>query len=366
MNIESDILQITDWFPEIKTSHFIIAGPCAAESREQLLETAEKIAAQTSVKFFRAGLWKPRTRPDSFEGVGEKALPWLQEVKQKTGLYTCVEVAMPQHVEACLKYGIDVLWLGARTTANPFSVQEIAETLKGTGIPVLIKNPVNPDIELWIGAVERLYKSGIKKIGAVLRGFYPYERTILRNIPKWELAIEMKHRIHSLPVLCDASHIAGNVSYIPEICQKALDLNFDGLMLETHINPKAALSDAMQQLTPNELELLISGLCFRKPSVSDPVFNNLLEQYRDQIDSIDLQMLDLLGERMKIVREIGKYKSKNNVTILQLRRWEKIIATRSEYGNKAGLSYDFIKNLLELVHKESIQIQTKIMSNPGL
>ncbi len=364
MIIEFDISELKDWFPETGTSPFIIAGPCAAESREQLLNTAEKIAEKTSVKFFRAGLWKPRTRPNSFEGVGEKALPWLQEVKQKTGMRICVEVAMPQHVEACLKYGVDVLWLGARTTANPFSVQEIVETLKGTNIPLLVKNPVNPDIELWIGAIERLYKCGLKKIGAVLRGFYPYERTILRNIPKWELAIELKHRIHSLPVLCDASHIAGNVAYIPEICQKALDLNFDGLMLETHISPKMALSDALQQITPDELLSLISGLCFRKPTVADPEFNNLLEQYRDQIDSIDLQMLDLLGERMKIVKEIGRYKSKNNVTILQLRRWENIIATRSEYGKKAGLSYDFVKNLLELVHKESIQIQTKIMSNP--
>lgn len=356
-------IPITDWFSKKLSLPILISGPCSAENKEQLFSTARELKKIEQVSVLRAGIWKPRTRPDSFEGVGEIGLQWLKEIKEETGLYTTVEVAKPEHVEACLKYGIDILWIGARTTSNPFSVQEIADSLKGVDIPVLIKNPVNPDLDLWIGAFERLYNSEIMKLGAILRGFYPFEKTNLRNIPKWEIAIELKSLYNNLPIICDSSHIAGSVELIPEISQKALDLNFDGLMLESHINPKVALSDAKQQLTPDQLKELMAKLIVRTTTSDNAEFMSLLEQYREKVDSIDNQMLELLGRRMKIIREIGEYKSKNNVTIFQLRRWERILNTRIEAGEKNGLSRDFIKQLLDLVHKESIQIQTEVMND---
>lgn len=360
---ELNILPIEKWFTEKPLSApIIISGPCSAETETQLFATAKEVAKIPQVRILRAGVWKPRTRPNSFEGMGETALQWLKNIKSETGLLTAVEVAKPEHIEACLKYGIDILWIGARTTANPFSIQELAESLKGVDIPVLVKNPVNPDLELWIGALERFNKSGINKLGAILRGFYPYERTQLRNIPKWELAIELKSIYSQLPLICDSSHIAGKPDLIESISQKALDLNFDGLMIEAHINPKAALSDAQQQLTPTQLKELLLQLSFRKTDSENAEFMSRLEQYREQIDSIDFQMIELLIQRMKIVKEIGKYKSDHNVTILQLRRWENIIKTRTDVGTKGGLSSEFIKTLLELVHKESILIQTEIMN----
>ncbi|MFC2150937.1 chorismate mutase [Bacteroidota bacterium] len=358
------ISTISKWFDGLKEP-LIIAGPCSAESEAQIMQTAKEIAALKKVKVFRSGIWKPRTRPGNFEGVGEDGLRWLQQVKTETGLLTAIEVANAEHADLAIKYDIDILWIGARTTSNPFSVQELADHLKGYNKPVLVKNPINPDVNLWVGALERFHKAGINKLAAVHRGFYPFEATSLRNIPKWEVAIELKSICHDLPILCDPSHIAGNREYIPEIAQKALDLNMDGLMIETHYNPSVALSDMNQQLTPSQLKTLINDLIYRRTTTKDADFTSMLETLRSQIDSIDQQMLELLSQRMNVVEEIGKYKSKNDVTILQLRRWEKIVSTRLKLGKSLGLTEDFIKKLLQLVHKESIQRQTEVMSKLG-
>ncbi len=360
MNPEQNTL-----FPYFNKENFIIiAGPCSAESREQVLNTAAAISQFKDVNIFRAGIWKPRTSPNSFEGVGETALNWMKEVKQKTNLLTSTEVAVPEHIEACLrnKGSIDILWIGARTTANPFSVQSIADALKGVDIPVIIKNPVNPDIGLWIGAVERLMKAGIKQLALLHRGFSPFEKTNLRNIPKWELAIEIKSRFPELPIINDPSHISGNKLYIKEIAQKSLNLNFNGLMIETHINPKKALSDSEQQLSPYELSELLKNLKYRKTTSESAEFLDLLEQYREQIDSIDFQLLELLAKRMKIIKDIGKYKLKHNVTVFQLKRWLNIMETRIEFGKSLNLEDNFVKKILRLVHKESIHKQVNIMS----
>ena len=350
------------WFKDGFNEPLIIAGPCSAESEPQLMLTAKKIAELGKVKIFRSGIWKPRTRPGNFEGVGSEGLEWLSQVKKETGLYTAIEVANPEHVELAIKYGIDVLWVGARTTSSPFSVQKLADCLKGFTGPLLVKNPINPDINLWIGALERFYKAGINKIATVHRGFYPFEATTLRNIPKWELPIELKSQCRNLPIICDPSHISGNREFIYEVAQKALDLNMDGLMIETHYHPTVALSDMNQQLTPKELEELLENLVLRRASTRNSDFTTNLETLRDQIDSIDQQMLELLSQRMNVVEEIGRYKSENEVKILQLRRWEKIISTRVKLGKTLGLSEDFVKKLLQLVHKESIQKQTEVMN----
>jgi len=366
MNASHPILPFEKWFPQLNESPVIIAGPCSAESELQLLSTALEISKIERVKIYRTGIWKPRTRPGSFEGVGKIGLEWLAKVKAETGLLTAVEVATPQHVEHCLKVqnsAVDILWIGARTTGNPFAVQELVNSLKGCDIPILVKNPVNPDIDLWIGALERFNYTGISRLAAVHRGFYPFEKTSLRNIPKWELPIELKIRFPNLPVICDPSHIAGKVDLIESIAQKALDLDFDGLMIETHINPKEALSDAKQQITPDELGKLLDKLNFRKISCQNSDFNNRLEQYREQIDSIDTQMLELLSQRNKIVGRIGNFKKDNNVTIFQLRRWTEILATRTELARRLGLSTDFTKKLLQLVHEESIRIQTDVFNH---
>ncbi|MBU8892069.1 MAG: bifunctional 3-deoxy-7-phosphoheptulonate synthase/chorismate mutase type II [Bacteroidales bacterium] len=355
------ISKINTWFDGLNEP-LIIAGPCSAESEEQVMQTAKEINALGKIKVYRSGIWKPRTRPGNFEGVGEEGLRWLQQVKKETGLLTAVEVANPEHAALAIKYDVDILWIGARTTSNPFSVQELADYLKAYDKPVMVKNPINPDVNLWVGALERFHKAGINKLAAVHRGFYPFEATTLRNIPKWEVPIELKSICHDLPIICDPSHIAGNTEYIPEVAQKALDLNMDGLMIETHFNPKLALSDMNQQLTPQQLGNLLDKLIFRSTTTKDTDFAGILETLRSQIDSIDQQMLELLSQRMNIVEEIGIYKSKNEVTILQLRRWEKIITTRLKLGKSLGLSEDFVKKLLQLVHKESIQRQTEVMS----
>jgi len=340
----------------------IIAGPCSAETEQQVLETAHEIAKCEKVKLFRAGIWKPRTAPGNFEGVGERGLAWLKKVKEQTKLLTTTEVATPEHVEACLKNegSVDVLWIGARTIANPFSVQALADALSGVDIPVMIKNPLNPDIKLWAGAIERLKKAGIKNIAAIHRGFSPFEDTSLRNIPKWELAIEIKSIFPEMLVINDPSHISGKREYIFEISQKALDLNLDGLMIETHISPDNAFSDAKQQITPKALLQLLQNLKFRKSSSNNSEFITKLDQYRDQIDSIDYQMLELLSKRMNIVKEIGDYKINNNVTIFQLKRWLDITKTRKEFGETIGLDEQFIKKMLQLMHRESIRQQTEI------
>ena len=354
------ISTLKDWFGSKTEGPLIIAGPCSAESEIQVLQTAQKIAEISSVSIFRAGVWKPRTRPGNFEGAGSRALKWLQKVQRETHLKVAVEVATPEHVKKCLDAGIDVLWIGARTTSNPFSVQQIAEALNNCDVPVLIKNPINPDLDLWIGTIERIQQAGINKIAAVHRGFYPFEKTSLRNIPKWEVAIELKTRIPDLPILCDPSHIAGHVDYIPEIAQKALDLAFDGLMIESHFSPKKALSDKEQQLNPDQLKALLSGLRYRCLSINDHDFIDRLDTLRSKIDSIDYQLLELLLQRMNVVEEIGVYKSHNNVSIFQLRRWRQIIETRRNYGVKLGLNEDFIKVILQLIHDESIKKQTEV------
>lgn len=337
----------------------IIAGPCSAESREQVLATAEELSANKKITAFRSGIWKPRSRPGSFEGTGAPALEWLKEVKSTYGLKLAIEVATPDHVEKALEAEVDYLWIGARTTANPFSVQALSDVIRGCGCKVMVKNPVNPDLELWIGAIERFLK-GNNDVIAIHRGFYPFEQTQYRNIPKWEIPIELKTRMPEIPIICDPSHISGDRRLVEEVSQYALDLNFDGLMIESHINPNEALSDAYQQLTPKELLLLLNNLQFR---IDGPTAKTLsdLHHYRNQIDSIDAQILELLAQRMDVTRKIGDYKTTRNVAAFQLDRWKKIIRSRIDTGTSLGLSTDFVKKMLQNVHKESIRIQTELM-----
>ena len=359
-----NIIHFTNWFEQLKGSDYlIIAGPCSAESYEQVLNTAKELSRIKQVKVFRAGIWKPRTSPNNFEGVGIIGLQWLKEVKQQTGLLTTTEVANAQHVEIALKSrAVDILWLGARTVTNPFSVQEIADALRGVDIPVMVKNPLHPDLKLWIGAIERIYKAGINKIAAIHRGFFPFNSSKLRNIPKWEIPINLKTLYPQLPIINDPSHIAGDVYFIHEIAQKALDLNFNGLMIEVHINPQQALSDAKQQLTPQQFQQLLSQLRFRSHDFG-PEFIDQLEAYRQQIDSIDFQILELLAQRFEIVKKIGEYKNQHNIPIFQLNRWKKIIKSRKKFAKKLGLSHNFIENFINFIHQESINIQTKINNN---
>jgi len=356
-----NLIPINKWHSQLSDiKQVIIAGPCSAETENQVLQTAKEISNIEQVKIFRAGIWKPRTRPNNFEGIGKEALKWLENVKTQTNLLTAVEVATPEHIEHCLlnPQSVDILWIGARTTANPFSVQEIAEALKGVDIPVFVKNPLNPDLSLWIGALERLYKVGIKKLGAIHRGFYPFEKIKFRNIPKWEIPIELKSLYPTLPIINDPSHIAGLTSYIEEIAQKALAINMDGLMIETHCNPKKALSDAEQQLTPNELDSLLKKLKFTDEVVDNSEIIIRLQQYREQIDSLDFQILELLAKRMDIVGDLGGFKKENNISAFQLARWKNILRSRKSFGLDLGLDEAFIKNLLQFIHKESILKQT--------
>lgn len=362
-DVSFDIIPPRQWFPELTESPVIIAGPCSAETEEQLLSTAAKLCEIKRVKIFRAGIWKPRTRPNTFEGVGEKGLAWLQKVKQQYGLLTATEVAYGKHVELALRYGVDILWVGARSSANPFLVQELADAVRGHDVPVMVKNPLNPDINLWIGALERFNQAGIKKLAAIHRGFFPFEKTSLRNIPKWEVPVELKIRFPHLPVFSDPSHISGDRKHIPTVAQKALSLNFDGLMIESHIAPHKALSDAQQQITPDALLQLLQKLQVAHTTSDSAEFTNLLEQYREKIDSIDTQLLELLAQRMDIVTQIGQYKQEHNVTILQLKRWLQIVNSRCEMGHKLGLKQSFIKQILDVVHKESILQQTEIIKN---
>jgi chorismate mutase len=356
---EFDILSLSNWL-DLGDSPLIISGPCSAESREQMLSTAHRLKEEVpEVKIFRAGIWKPRTRPGSFEGVGEKGLKWLQEVKEETGLLTTVEVANPLHVELALKNNVDILWVGARTVVNPFSLQELATVLQGVNIPVMVKNPVSPDIELWAGAIERMARSGINKLVAIHRGFYFFNKTPFRNAPMWEIPIELKRRIPNLPVICDPSHICGKRSLLKEVAQKALDLEMDGLMIESHISPKEALTDPEQQITPSDLRILLDSLVSRR-SVGNIDFETKLEKLRSEIDKIDAELIDILSRRMGIIDEIGNYKSQNNITILQLKRWRQIVDDRLESGLESGLQENFLQKLLEIVHVESIRRQTEI------
>ncbi len=339
----------------------IIAGPCSAESEEQLFQTA-KLLKKNGIQVLRAGIWKPRTRPNCFEGVGMKGLPWLQNIQQELGMKVSTEVANAYHVEAALKHGIDMLWVGARSTANPFVVQEIAESLKGVDIPVLVKNPVNPDIELWIGAFERLYLCGITKLGAIHRGFSSYNSNRYRNMPQWQIPIELKRRIKNLPLFCDPSHISGHREYIQEVSQKSMDLGFDGLIIESHINPECALSDASQQITPNQLKYILANLIIREEHPNNSNNNLIMEELREKIDTLDNTIMEALTNRMKIIDEIGMYKKQNNITILQPDRWEKILTRVLEEARKNNLSEELVERVFKAIHQASIDRQTDIMN----
>ena len=335
----------------------VIAGPCSAETEEQVMETARLLASK-GVKIFRAGIWKPRTKPGGFEGVGVEGLAWLKRVKKETGMYVATEVATQQHVFEALKAGIDMLWIGARTTVNPFAVQEIADALKGVDIPVLIKNPVNPDLELWIGAIERIYGAGIRKIGAIHRGFSSYDKKIYRNLPLWHIPIELRRRMPDLPIICDPSHIGGKRELIAPLCQQAMDLSFDGLIVESHCNPDCAWSDASQQVTPDVLDYVINLLVIR--DVTQTTEN--LAALRSQIDTIDEQLLELLAKRMRISKEIGVYKKEHNMPILQSPRYSEILEKRSAMGKTLELSPEFVKDILTEIHEESVRQQMIIMN----
>jgi len=352
---------ISKWLPTANKP-IIISGPCSAETEEQTIATAKQIAATGKVHALRAGIWKPRTRPGQYEGAGNEGLKWLIQAKKETGLPVTTEVANAAHVEACLKAGVDILWVGARTTVNPFSVQEVADALKGVDIPVMVKNPINPDLELWIGAFERLNKAGITKMAAIHRGFSSFEKGPFRNAPMWDLGIELKTRIPEIDIICDPSHIAGARDLIAFVSQKALDLDMVGLMIESHINPDAAWSDAKQQVTPSVLSKIIDGLIVRTVTSDNKTFKDTLSVLRDQIDQLDDEIMQKLSARMKISEKIGQYKKDNNVTILQVNRWEEIVKTRITLGKAMGLSEEFTNDMMKLIHRESIQIQTKVMN----
>lgn len=334
----------------------VIAGPCSAESREQVLNTATALAAK-GVKIFRAGIWKPRTKPGGFEGVGAVGLPWLKEVKQVTGMLTATEVATPYHVFEAIKAGIDILWIGARTVANPFAMQELADALRGTDIPVLVKNPVNPDLELWIGALERIYNAGIKKLGVIHRGFSSYEKKLYRNLPLWHIPIELKRRYPNITIFCDPSHIGGKRELVAPIAQQALDLKFEGLIIESHCNPDSALSDAAQQLTPEVLDFTLNMLVIRDNAQTTENINIL----RKQIDEIDEQLLTILAKRMRISKEIGIYKKEHNMPILQSGRYNDILENRANQGQSMNLSPDFVTEIMKSIHEESVKVQMEIM-----
>lgn len=343
------------------TRPIIMAGPCSAESEEQVMATADGLA-KLGIKIYRAGIWKPRTRPSAFEGVGAEGLPWLKKVKDTYGMLTAVEVANVKHVYEALKANIDIIWIGARTTANPFAVQEIADSLRGVNIPVLIKNPVNPDVELWIGAFERINNAGIKKLGAIHRGFSTYTKSLYRNNPQWQIPIELRRRIPNLPIITDPSHICGGRELLFEISQKAMDLNFDGLIIESHCNPEKALSDASQQLTPEALGKMLGSLVLRKADVENTMLMATLEELRDEIDKYDDKLLHIFECRMAVARKIGEYKKKNNITILQTSRWDQMLTRRIEEAQQKGLSEDFIVKIFRAIHQESINHQTRVMN----
>ncbi|MBD0298293.1 MAG: bifunctional 3-deoxy-7-phosphoheptulonate synthase/chorismate mutase type II [Flavisolibacter sp.] len=338
----------------------IISGPCSAETESQVLETATRLAQTGKVDMLRAGIWKPRTRPGSFEGIGTKGLPWLQRAKAATGLPVTVEVATGKQVEDALHFDVDVLWIGARTTVNPFSVQEVADALRGVDVPVLIKNPINPDLELWTGAVERVAKAGIKQIGLIHRGFSSYGNTEYRNAPMWHLAIEMKRRNPDMLLINDPSHICGRCDILLDTAQQAIDLDFDGLMIETHIDPDKAWSDAKQQITPEQLGELLGQIIWRKEDINNEELHSVMEKLRQQINHLDDELMHLLGQRMKIAEKIGQYKKENNITILQTKRWNEILERAYKKGEKFGLSKEFITKYFDAVHMESISHQNKV------
>ena len=355
--------KLTTWLDDFNLEHpLVIAGPCSAETESQVLQIAHDLK-NSDVSIFRAGIWKPRTRPGNFEGVGSIGLKWLQKVKKETGLLITTEVANANHVKIALDHDVDVLWIGARSTVSPFIVQEIADALQNTDKIVLLKNPVNPDLSLWYGGIERLYSANIKKLGVIHRGFSTYSKTKFRNNPEWQIPIELQNKFPDLPLICDPSHICGRRDIIEETSQKALDLNFDGLMIETHNDPDNAWSDASQQITPKTLIKIMKDLVIRKESVEEKSFINELENLRVKIDDADSQILDILGDRMKVSAEIGKIKKRQNVAILQSSRWNNILKKMISDGKEKGLSKDFILKIFKAIHQESINHQEKILKN---
>jgi len=340
---------------------FLIAGPCSAESPEQVMSVAKDLAASGKAQLLRAGIWKPRTRPNSFEGMGDIALPWLVEAGKETGLPVATEIANRSHTELALKAGVDVLWIGARTTVNPFAIQEIADVLQGVDIPVMIKNPVNPDLDLWIGAFERLEKAGVKDLSAIHRGFSIYKHPRYRNVANWEIPIALRERLPNIPIICDPSHISGNRDLLLEVSQKAMDLNFDGLMIETHPDPEKAWSDAAQQLTPKALDILLSQLVLRTND-SSYLEHKELHDCRMKIAQLDDKLFDFLTERMQLAEKVGMFKREHNITILQQEHWVKIINSRLLKSQEYNLSERFIRQLMDSIHQESIRHQTKVMN----
>lgn len=336
---------------------FVIAGPCSAETEEQVVTTAKQLF-EKGCHLFRAGIWKPRTKPGGFEGKGDEALPWLADVKKETGMLVSTEVATPEHVEKALQHGIDFIWVGARTTANPFAMQALADSLRGVDIPVLVKNPVNPDLELWIGALERLNQAGVKRLGAIHRGFSSYDKKIYRNLPMWQIPIELRRRYPTLPLICDPSHISGRRDLIAPLCQQAMDLGFDGLLVESHCNPDEAWSDAMQQITPEVLDYILSLLVIRDETLT----TEGITQLRHQIDELDNQLMELLAKRMRVCREIGQYKKEHNMTVLQTQRYKEILDKRGVQGAMCGMSAEFAAKIFEHIHEESVRQQMEIIN----
>jgi chorismate mutase len=352
--------ELHTWLDEFNLTHpLVIAGPCSAETEEQVMAVANELKG-SDVSVFRAGIWKPRTRPGGFEGIGVIGLPWLQRVKKETGMLVATEVATAEHVKLALEHDIDVLWIGARTTVNPFAVQEIADVLENTDKIVLLKNPVNPDLSLWLGGLERLHNAGIKKLGVIHRGFSTYDKTKYRNNPEWQIAIDLQNKFPDLPIICDPSHIAGRRDMIEEVSQQALDLNYDGLMIETHCTPDEAWSDAAQQVTPDRLKQMFVDLRVRKETDSADDYSNRLSKLRTQIDEFDGKLLEILAKRMKVADQIGALKKEKNVAILQNNRWNEILGRMILDGESKGLSEEFVLKIFKAIHQESINHQEKV------
>ncbi|MBX9852029.1 MAG: bifunctional 3-deoxy-7-phosphoheptulonate synthase/chorismate mutase type II [Cytophagaceae bacterium] len=362
MNVNLNVNPLESWV-KIKSKPLVIAGPCSAETPEQLMTTSKMLKDLGKVDVIRAGIWKPRTRPNSFEGAGADGLKWLADVKKELSIPVGTEVANPQHIEEALKYGVDVLWIGARTTVSPFSMQEMADALKGVkNVVVLVKNPTHPELGLWIGAFERLNQAGITNLGAIHRGFSTYDKSKFRNQPIWQIPIELRRVAPQIPIICDPSHIAGRRDLILEISQKALDLNFDGLMIETHMCPEKAWSDADQQVTPERLGEILSELQVRIDSSGDKAFNDHLEELRKKIDNLDRELIEVLAARMAVVEKIGEYKKETNVTTFQVKRWDEIMKNRAELAKKMNLNEAYITEIYKIIHEESIRKQTEIMN----